>query len=62
MATAPPGFAGARRPQATHAYCFGFASACFWAFSCSFETSNGIQTIRYPRTGAFLAPYVVEQP
>ena len=30
--------------------------------SYSFEASNGIQAIRYPRTGSFLGPYVVEQP
>jgi len=30
--------------------------------SYSFQTSNGIQTIRYPRAGAFLGPYVVEKP
>jgi hypothetical protein len=27
--------------------------------SYSFETSNGIQTIRYPKIGHFLGPYVV---
>ena len=28
--------------------------------SYSFETSNGIQTVRYPRTGTLLGPYVAE--